>query len=72
MNGIPTNRGPCVICGATGYPLSIGGPTICPSCDCGNFPQATIVHLQVENGMLKRIVKELEEKLELAHSKANV
>jgi uncharacterized Zn finger protein (UPF0148 family) len=29
--------GPCVICGLTDYPLSFGGPTICPSCDCGDF-----------------------------------
>ena len=27
--------GPCVICGDKNYPLSMGGPTICPSCDCG-------------------------------------
>lgn len=27
--------GPCIICGATDYPLSMGGPTICPPCDCG-------------------------------------
>lgn len=29
--------GPCVICGSTNYALSMGGPTICPSCDCGDF-----------------------------------
>src|SRR5512140_1886133 len=28
-------NGPCVVCGATNYPLSLGGPDICPSCDCG-------------------------------------
>lgn len=32
-----SQSGPCVICGATNYALSMGGPTICPSCDCGNF-----------------------------------
>ena len=26
--------GPCDICGMTNYPLSQGGPTICPACDC--------------------------------------
>ena len=31
----PPERGPCVLCGATNYPLSCGGPSICPSCDCG-------------------------------------
>ena len=30
-----TIPGPCVICGGTNYELSMGGPTICPSCDCG-------------------------------------
>jgi len=29
--------GPCIICGTTNYSLSMGGPTICPSCDCGDF-----------------------------------
>lgn len=29
--------GPCVCCGATGYALSMGGPSICPACDCGRF-----------------------------------
>ena len=27
--------GPCVVCGETNYPLSMGGPTICPACDIG-------------------------------------
>lgn len=26
--------GPCVACGMTDYPLSMGGPGICPWCDC--------------------------------------
>lgn len=29
--------GPCIVCGEMDYPLSMGGPTICPACDCGNF-----------------------------------
>jgi hypothetical protein len=32
-------KGPCNLCGLTDYPLSMGGPTICPSCDCGIDPQ---------------------------------
>lgn len=28
-------KGPCVVCGLTDYPLSMGGANICPSCDCG-------------------------------------
>lgn len=31
--------GPCVICGDRNYPLSLGGSTICPSCDCGIDPK---------------------------------
>jgi hypothetical protein len=27
------------MCGATNYPSSLGGPAICPSCDCGHPPQ---------------------------------
>jgi len=30
------HAGPCVVCGLRNYPLSFGGPTICPACDCGN------------------------------------
>lgn len=34
--------GPCIICGDRDYPLSAGGPTICPSCDCGDFGLAKV------------------------------
>lgn len=27
------------MCGAINYPNSMGGPSICPSCDCGNHPK---------------------------------
>ena len=27
--------GPCVVCGGTNYPLSMGGPSLCPACDTG-------------------------------------
>lgn len=30
--------GPCVVCGMKDYNLSMGGPHICPSCDCGIAP----------------------------------
>lgn len=33
-----TMKGPCVVCGATDYGESCGGPTICPLCDCGVQP----------------------------------
>ena len=33
-----SEKGPCVMCGATDYPLSMGGPSICPACDCGVPP----------------------------------
>jgi hypothetical protein len=29
------NPGPCIKCGARNYPNSLGGPYICPLCDCG-------------------------------------
>lgn len=32
------NAGPCIGCGARNYSDSMGGPGICPSCDCGNPP----------------------------------
>ncbi len=31
--------GPCIKCGLTNYPSSMGGYFICPSCDCGNPPR---------------------------------
>jgi len=30
-------RGPCILSGDTNYALSMGGPSICPACDCGNL-----------------------------------
>lgn len=35
--------GPCCICGGINYSLSMGGPTICPKCDCGHFDAATVM-----------------------------
>jgi hypothetical protein len=32
--------GPCNGCGKTNYPTSVGGPYMCPSCDCGLPPGA--------------------------------
>lgn len=34
--------GPCVVCGLKNYALSMGGPTICPACDCGNSSPQTV------------------------------
>ena len=45
--------GPCVICGAINYELSLGGVDICPTCDCGNFGQTRIKSLQTEIQFLK-------------------
>ena len=28
-------EGPCSVCGGKNYQLSMGGPSICPTCDCG-------------------------------------
>lgn len=29
----PSQSGPCLGCGAVNYPLSMGGPDVCPACD---------------------------------------
>jgi hypothetical protein len=47
---------PCTLCGAIDYPLSLGGPYICPSCDCGISPEVS--KLRRENAQLR---SELEE-----------
>lgn len=33
--------GPCCLCGKMNYPMSCGGPRICPSCDCGHPPEVS-------------------------------
>lgn len=43
--------GPCIICGDTNYPLSMGGSSICPSCDCGIDPE--VARLRREVAMLR-------------------
>lgn len=40
--------GPCVVCGEVNYPLSMGGPSICPSCDCGKPPIEKLNHLRAQ------------------------
>lgn len=55
---MPINMsGPCVICGAKDYPLSMGGPAICPKCDCGTFDLATI---QMQSKAMARLHAEIE------------
>ena len=49
--------GPCTICGGTNYPLSGGGPTICPSCDCGNFGMDRI---KKQSDMIKSLREEVD------------
>ena len=47
--------GPCELCGATDYPLSMGGPAICPACDCGGAEaglRARLSALEAENKRL--------------------
>jgi hypothetical protein len=48
--------GPCVVCGEKNYPLSLGGPDICPACDCGMLP-APRLRQQIE--LLEAEIKEL-------------
>lgn len=45
--------GPCVMCGLTNYALSCGGPTICPSCDCGIFGYQTVDRQRKEIDQLR-------------------
>lgn len=45
--------GPCICCGRTDYPLSMGGPGICPRCDCGNWdPQRLLKELMLVRAAL--------------------
>jgi hypothetical protein len=37
MAGAMSEAGPCALCGAVDYALSLGGPTVCPACDAGLF-----------------------------------
>lgn len=41
-----TYPGPCIVCGDTNYSLSMGGPSICPPCDCGIDPK--VIELKKE------------------------
>lgn len=49
--------GPCIICGTVNYEPSLGGPDICPSCDCGHFGP-DIVRAQGEQ--IRELIKELD------------
>jgi hypothetical protein len=51
--------GPCIGCGAENYPLSMGGPAICPQCDC-QPPEHRVRHLAAENRRLRQRIAELE------------
>lgn len=50
--------GPCCICGLRDYAESMGGPTICPTCDTG-YTGVSLVKAQ------KKRIEELEEKLKM-------
>lgn len=52
-------KGPCAGCGATGYGLSMSGPSICPACD-SQPPQKRVRQLADENRRLRERVAELE------------
>lgn len=58
-----TNSGPCVVCGATNYLPSLGGPEICPPCDCGDFG-----HVAVQRQ--RATIEDLSRKLEEAQKRA--
>lgn len=48
--------GPCALCGGINYPASLGGPGICPSCDCGIPPEVS--RLRRENQRLRLLLAE--------------
>ena len=58
-----TIAGPCVVCGATDYHLSMGGQSICPSCDCGRDPEISrLINLgQKQHAEITRLRAELAE-----------
>ena len=61
-------NGPCIVCGRKNYPLSCGGPTICPSCDCGIDPKLSQANQQIysllkEISRLRGLLKEARESL---------
>lgn len=47
--------GPCIICGDTNYGLSMGGPSVCPPCDCGRPPGVGKLQREVQS-QGKRII----------------
>ena len=48
--------GPCIGCGAENYPLSTGGPSICPACDC--MPaEGRVKDLAAENRRLRQALE---------------
>jgi hypothetical protein len=54
--------GPCSICGDTNYPLSMGGSSICPSCDCGDYG---ITKVQRQNKRIVELTKQVNDWREL-------
>lgn len=57
--------GPCCICGDTNYQLSLGGPTICPACDCGASTDPRVArNLRAEITRLRTENIELRDKLD--------
>ena len=48
-------KGPCIVCGATDYSLSMGGPSICSACDCGIPSEVTkLLKMVLEEHELER------------------
>lgn len=59
--------GPCVVCGIKNYPLSMGGPTICPACDCGySGPQ----QIAAQRGEIERLQDAKRRALAIADERA--
>jgi hypothetical protein len=52
--------GPCALCGAENYPLSMGGPAICCACDTVP-PERRVRQLAEENRQLRARAAQLHE-----------
>ena len=48
--------GPCILCSAQCFPLSYGGPQVCPECDARPASLGTVQRLRAEVARLSALV----------------
>jgi hypothetical protein len=50
--------GPCLMCGAKNYPLSLGGPDICPRCDCSPATdEIAMLRMRIDHLLKDRLLR---------------